>query len=371
MTNLSYKIFYSNSPSAQEALQDLLLQIDSIALLPIRLVFFCNAKTNEEYIVLRNRIEALCRQHYSAPEPVVALVAQAPLDAMLAVEVTYTNLAETKIIRHENYTMLDNKILLSGAIYTSLDDSIAEQSDKIFTSIAEILQKEGYKIDNIVRQWNFIEKITQLSPEGQNYQQFNDSRSRFYAQTNWANGYPAATGIGTACAGVVVIIDALRDSCTHSTPIDNPLQISAHAYSQRVLIDNNPTSSKSTPKFERARRVNSECSSMIYISGTAAIRGEDSCSQCNITEQIKLTMENIDCLISRDSSPLEAKQNADKFEKKMLRIYLKHRSNWPIVKSWIAENCAHIETLCVEADICRSELLVEIEGIANKIIKNR
>ncbi|MBR2170277.1 MAG: endoribonuclease L-PSP, partial [Alistipes sp.] len=285
--------------------------------------------------------------------------------------VTYADPQCVDIAYHNNYIILNNNFLLSGAIYSSTNISITEQSNQIFRELGDILANEDYNINNIVRQWNYIENITSLSPEGQNYQQFNDARSEFYSKTTWKNGYPAATGIGTACGGVTVVVDALRNSGICSEPIDNPLQISAHAYSQKVLINNNSAPNKTTPKFERARRV--ECKEMeaIYISGTAAIRGEESCTDSDIISQIKVTMENIEQLTSQKDSKHKNDSQEVGYENSMLRIYLKHRSNWPQVKQWIADNCANVETLCIEADICRSELLVEIEGIANKIIQNR
>ena len=365
MNCIEYKIFRSNQPSLEDALKELLSQADSTLLTPVRLVIFSNVRSNEEYAKQRQMVEHLCKEYYADSAPMVALVAQAPFDATFAAEVTFIDQKQVKIKHKENYILLNDELLLSGAIYSSTEHSIAKQSDQIFSSLEQMLTAEGLHIDNIVRQWNYIENITTISPEGQNYQQFNDSRSRFYAKTEWPNGYPAATGIGTACGGVSVVVDALINSSTRSQAIDNPLQISAHAYSQRVLIDSDANRQKSTPKFERARRVEWNLNPMIYISGTAAIRGEESCSATDIEQQINLTIGNIEHLISENNILSQAGVKAEKYKSSMLRIYLKHRSNWPMVKQWIADNCHDIETLCVEADICREELLIEIEGIAN------
>lgn len=355
MSIFKYKIFQSNASNIDVALQELFTQIDSVKLTPLRMVIFCNVTSNEYYTQLRDSILLANKMHYADTAPLVALIAQPPLDAEFAAEVTFVDSEKNAIVRHPNYITLNDEILLTGAIYASNADSIAEQSDDIFAQLGEILDKEEYYINNIVRQWNYIEQITHLSPEGQNYQQFNDARSRFYAKTDWVNGYPAATGIGTSHGGVTIVVDAAKNSSKCSQAIDNPLQVSAHAYSQQVLIDSDITRHKSTPKFERARRLDIGTESTIYISGTAAIRGEESSPSNDITEQLKLTMENIAHLY--DSS---------EYRVEMLRIYLKHRSNWQEVNNWIKNNCNNIETLCVEADICRQELLIEIEGIANK-----
>ena len=66
---------------------------------------------------------------------------------------------------------------------------------------------------------------------------FNNVRSNFYNQATWSMGYPAATGIGSNLGGILVDIDAAvftRPEC-FATPIDNKLQVAAHAYSPQVL----------------------------------------------------------------------------------------------------------------------------------------
>ncbi len=360
MSIFEYKIFRSNATDIGTAMQELFAQIDSDSLKPVRLVLFCNTTTNEEYALQRLLAEELCQKHYAELSPMLAVIAQRPLDAEFAAEVTFVDAESIKITRNNGYITLNDKILLSGALYASTSDSITVQSDGIFQRLGDILQNEGFEINDIVRQWNFIEKITHLSNSGQNYQQFNDARSRFYAQADWLNGYPAATGIGTKCGGVTIMVDAVKQSNECSTPIDNPLQVSAHAYSQRVLIDGDTARHKSTPKFERARKLDIEGCSMIYVSGTAAIRGEESSPSNQIIEQLELTMDNIAHLY-----------NGEEYALSMLRIYLKHSSNWPIVKSWIEDNYNELPNICIEADICREELLVEIEAIANKRDKTR
>ena len=48
---------------------------------------------------------------------------------------------------------------------------------------------------------------------------------------------------------------------------------------------------KTTPKFERAKRLTSGNNSMIYISGTAAIRGEETLIGVGLERQLHITME--------------------------------------------------------------------------------
>ena len=156
---------------------------------------------------------------------------------------------------------------------------------------------------DIVRQWNYINNITEFDGDIQNYQAFNDSRTLYYDKASWAaNGYPAATGIGMDCGGVIVEVIASKINTGEKNiyPIDNSLQMAAHNYSQNVLLGEKDgrLHNKSTPKFERAKTIISNNKGVCFVSGTAAIRGELSLGNSNIEEQTSMTIENIDYLIS-------------------------------------------------------------------------
>ncbi|GAB1450806.1 hypothetical protein MASR2M47_08620 [Draconibacterium sp.] len=65
------------------------------------------------------------------------------------------------------------------------------------------------------------------------------------------NGYPAATGIGMNCGGIIIEFLAVQSDDLKSFPINNPSQIAAHTYSKNVLAGEE-CMLKTTPKFERA-----------------------------------------------------------------------------------------------------------------------
>ena len=359
MAAKQYIIYRSQKPLFAEAVAELLeLAEGANCGRIVRMVFFGAPQSNTEYIE-QNQIIKDCFSTHSYPI-LTAYIAQVPLCSSLAVEVTYVP-HEASVEFKGDYMVLDGCEVMTAAIQSDVNLGIGEQSEAIFGRVGEILAVENIAVDDIVRQWNYIENITAISPQGQHYQLFNDARSAFYAQCKWLNGYPAATGIGTQYGGVVVVLDAMRNSSACSLPVDNPLQISAHNYSQEVLI-NSVEKHKTTPKFERARFIAGR-SPMVYISGTAAIRGEASCRD-DLTSQTQLTMENINHLISGENL---LKHGADSFgtmEYRAMRAYLKDKSAWGPAKEWLDDNYPAVEMLYLWAGICREELLIEIEGIA-------
>lgn len=114
---------------------------------------------------------------------------------------------------------------------------------------------------------------------------------------------------------------------------------------------------RTTPKFERARLLGNT----IYISGTAAIKGEESSAENDTVYQAGLTMEIMNNLISKENIP--APNNGAQYD--LLRIYVKHEEAIPAVKEYMNEHYAAVPKHYLVSDICRPELLIEIEGVAH------
>ena len=282
------------------------------------------------------------------------------MNAGLILEVHSYKADENDRLTHRHYKgfpyvileNVDGRFLYAGGFYGDvLNFSIQQQAVDIFQMLETLMRREGFPLNSIIRQWNYIEQITHLDGSDQHYQMFNNVRSEFYGKTNWSNGYPAATGIGANLGGVLVDVDAavfLRDAC-YATPIDNKLQIAAHAYSEQVL--ETAHQKKATPKFERAKSMTFDDRRIVYISGTAAIRGEESLIGVGLERQLHITMENIAQLIG------EA-------QLKMLRVYLKEKSFFEEGSSSVGCFSAEYSDFLHVGRCLPDELLIEIEGIA-------
>ncbi len=232
-------------------------------------------------------------------------------------------------------------------------------SKEAMSNALEVLASNDMEVSDIVRQWNYIGDITKYTSGEQHYQIFNDDRSEFYKGVDWSNGYPAATGIGCSGKGYVVSFIASRRSANVDiNPIDNPNQIAAHNYSCDVLKG---SEALTTPKFERAKTLRLDEKIICFVSGTAAITGEISMDLSDIDQQTRLTMEHLSTLLD-EASKVEKVDN--KFQYTSLRAYVKNAEDAPIVKSIVEESYPNVACLYLLGDVCREELLVEIEGIA-------
>ena len=345
---------------------------------PLRLVFFGapadNGVYREHYRELARQIDA----RWGAKAPVFSYVAQPPLDSALTLEIHIADKTFARNMRYgqaagEKYIVIDDapgKLLFTGGILPSdIDAPVACQSQEVLAKLGEILQAEQMPVDSIVRQWNYIENITMLCGDSQHYQDFNDARSHFYAGPRWESGYPAATGIGTSQGGIMVEADAavFGNGANMAVALDNPLQIAAHSYSQEVLIGqpDRHFNERTTPKFERAKAIviNGGVET-IYVSGTAAIRGEESLTGVGIEKQTVTTLENIEYLVSKENLKSHEVIAENEPRIKIFRVYLKSDKDLAPAEAIIAERYPGLPVLYVISDVCREELLIEIEGVA-------
>ena len=356
---IRYNIFYTELDDFPTMVDNLLTQLAENEVI-LRLSFFGTPIDNKQYVERKMILREKIRRHYGNCEPALSYVSQPPMNAPLIMEVhSYVPDANDRItFRHYQgvpYVVLENldgRFLYAGGFQGDvIHFGIEAQSDESFRMLGEVLRLEGFPMNQIIRQWNYIERITAMEGNDQHYQALNNSRSEFYRKTEWTNGYPAATGIGANLGGVLVDVDAavFNRPEAYATPIDNKLQVAAHAYSEDVLEASQQK--KTTPKFERAKSMTFDDRKIIYISGTAAIRGEESLTGVGIEKQLKITMENIAELIG-DA------------QLKMLRVYLKNKSDFETAERLMKTYELNIPISYMWADVCRDELLIEIEGIA-------
>lgn len=248
----------------------------------------------------------------------------------------------------------------------SLMQNYAEQSKSVFEKINKIFRLEGFEVQNIVRQWNYIGNITNFENDGQHYQLFNDSRSEFYKNAFFEHGYPAATGISMSMNGVFVSVLAVRSTeCTIIKPIDNSLQVPAYNYSESVLVNGKSNQPKTTPKFERGKYVVNGESHVFYVSGTAAIRNETSLNADDAALQTRQTIENIDFLISAENLKQHNIEKNVYLSLSSARVYVKRETDYPLIKAEVEKAWPDTDAIYMLAEVCRRELLVEIEGIAS------
>lgn len=257
----------------------------------------------------------------------------------------------------------DKMLFVEGVVSSDFGASVEQQSCEVFGRLESLLSRYGFAVDDIVRQWNYIGNIVAYRCGKQNYQEFNDARTAYYSKGAWRNGYPAATGIGASFEGIIVGCITFKSGRAGAVcPIDNPLQVAAHVYSKSVLIDHRADATKSTPKFERAKLIECGHGACCFVSGTAAIRGEQSLEAESVVEQTIKTIENIEYLVSAENL-LRSGCRSCKLQYAKLHVFIKHAEDYEQVREVVERAYPQVAVTYTVADVCRGELLVEIEGI--------
>lgn len=331
---------------------------------------FCGVSETVEYHQLLDNLKSIVYSSLNKKIPITLIPQHLLPNGGLAIEVyTLDAKAEIKFEEKEGVcyglTGNDNESMLfiEGIPASDFSDSVRLQSEEVFDKLDTILSAYGFEVDDIVRQWNYIGSIVAHREGKQNYQEFNDARTRYYARGRWSNGYPAATGIGAS--GDCIIVGGIAFKKRNEKgiyPIDNPLQVAAYVYSKSVLIDDDKNAMKSTPKFERAKLIETERGACCFVSGTAAIRGEESIDATSVTQQTIKTIENIQYLVSKENLVRFGAKPYD-LNYAILQVFVKNAEDYDAVRAVVEKCYPQVPTIYTVADVCRRELLVEIEGI--------
>jgi chorismate lyase/3-hydroxybenzoate synthase len=208
-----------------------------------------------------------------------------------------------------------------------------------------------------LRIWNFVPGILADGGSGMDrYMRFNSGR--YHAFSEWFGGakcfdrsLPTASAVGHDGSELVVHALAAREP---GKAIANPRQVDPHHYSKRF--------GPLPPCFARAVRVHRPGSTdLLMVGGTSSVRGEDSVHVGDLQMQLAETLENLAAL-SREAFGLRDNP-LGRFKK--LRVYHFQKSDLQPLGQAVARAFPLISEIeWVRAELCRSDLLVEIEGLA-------
>ena len=233
---------------------------------------------------------------------------------------------------------------------------------------------DGDRPWQVLRLWNFIPHI--LAPLGDlehRYMVFNAGRYR--AMERWLDdmeNVATASGVGHFGGDFVVHCLVGRDA---GQAVENPRQIPAYRYSQRY--------GPLPPCFARATRIHPdqapETDARLLIGGTAAVRGEDSLHPEDLDAQLHETLVNL-AAVTRAALSSEAPSAGSRtpgaapegraltplraFES--VRVYYVRPEDRQRIADVLRRRLPDgTEIELRHAELCRPELLVEIEAVAD------
>lgn len=336
---------------------------------------FVSAVTADDFQQTARMIKA----SFTGSQIPFSILAEAPEKPwMIIIEAGFADASQVKVEYRSTGTL--NFCQLSGPGYTEYwlagsegeteDTGISGSAQKAFARLVKATDLLGLNFDHIVRQWNYVEHIFGFqqieSKSRQHYQLFNEVRSEYYSNHRSRCDFPAATGIGVDQNGVTIECMLMQgDSKLKVIPISNPKQLNSYKYGQTVLKGDpaNQKKANQVPQFERAKLVTNGKSSRVFISGTASIVGQETIGPGDVEKQTRVTIDNMELLTSKMNLKSHCPELTVYPEKyAYVRVYVKEEKDIPKVKSICREHFGHVPITFVKADICRADLLVEIEA---------
>ncbi len=257
-----------------------------------------------------------------------------------------TNAAYSRI---RSFDVWQDPLFKFGIAHLQIDEPILSHS-------ARDLYDELFKLTRgayLYRIWNFVPDLNLGTGDKERYRQFSLGRSSSFQEEfgqQDTNRMPAGTCVGIQGEYMVICFLAGISTPDHH---ENPNQIPAYRYPRQY--------GPKSPSFARATSVSVPPHHYRFISGTAAVMGHESMGMGNLEKQIEITCNNIELIANQT---LESNQiPCEDQSLYSCKVYLRHASDFEEAQSLLKERFPQSEHqfIYLQSDICRKELLVEIE----------
>lgn len=258
-------------------------------------------------------------------------------------------------VRGADYTLFHGTSWLAGfavaAADADLEIAAGELYHRLFTVTAGL---------HLYRIWNYVPQINAHAQGLENYRRFCRGRSLAFEE-HFGRGFqhrlPAASAVGTVAGPLAVGFLAGKVEPRH---FENPRQVPAFEYP--------PEYGPRPPSFSRATVAVTEQGRQIFISGTAAIRGHVTVAADNLNQQLACAGENLRLI--GETAGAGRDLGASGGWRRSFKIYLRHPADLGRVQTRLEHDLLRPDDTVsyLQADICRTDLLVEIEAVLTEAL---
>jgi chorismate lyase/3-hydroxybenzoate synthase len=220
---------------------------------------------------------------------------------------------------------------------------LAEAASIAYAAISRFTVRSGHR--HLLRMYNYFSDINAGEGDAERYKLFCSGRAAGFRELA-GPAWPAATAIGRKDhSGVLQVYWLAGDE--PGVPLENPRQVSAFNYPRQY--------GPSPPTFSRAMQV----AGAMLISGTGSVLGHASHHPDDLAAQLDEILRNHASL--RQAGGLSAASLRGRAT--LLKIYLRNATAAGFVTNYLREHLpGHAQFVVLGADICRHELLVEIDA---------
>lgn len=241
-----------------------------------------------------------------------------------------------------------NEAVLFGCLEAALDRPIDAAGYDAYCRILDLVDSRGYGA--LIRVWNYFPGINETDGGLERYRRFSVGRHDAFAakHRSVSKDAPAACALGSRSGPLSICFLAARSA---GTAIENPRQVSAYHYP--------PQYGPRAPLFSRGMLSRPGSRPLLFISGTASIVGHETMHAGDTQKQAAETACNVRAVIEEANHAGLAAGGALK-----LKAYVRHSDDLPAVRGRLEHAFGPAaDVVYLQADICRSDLLVEVEGV--------
>lgn len=240
----------------------------------------------------------------------------------------------------ENGTVLFGHLQIDSATLQTVGATAC--GTDAYQRIERVLQQRGYPC--CLRTWNFLEGINDGEGDAERYRQFSAGRYQAVAaRAAFEASLPAATAIGMGEGGLILYFLAAR---TPGRQVENPRQVSAFDYPRQY----GPTS----PSFSRAVQLGWADHGELLVSGTASVVGHETRHVGDAEAQLAEIFVNLEALQTAAGGG---------FAPEHLKLYAREPVAVGPLLARLQQRFPALPVTVLRGDICRRDLLVEIEAI--------
>jgi len=220
-----------------------------------------------------------------------------------------------------------------------------------YQEIFDVLNETAHR--HLIRIWNYLPDINAQAGDDERYRHFNSARQMAFRKSGRATmgTVPAASALGSPAGSPISIyfLAARRPP----KMIENPRQTSAYHYP--------PKFGRHSPMFSRACVLSESAGTNLFVSGTASIVGYETIHQGDVGAQTRETLANINALLEEANRVVgRARYSLDGLK---FKVYVRRPSDLRAIEGVLAGPLRSSTSIVyLQADVCREDLLVEIEA---------
>jgi chorismate lyase/3-hydroxybenzoate synthase len=231
--------------------------------------------------------------------------------------------------------------------------NMREASHQAYDIVQSYLQQSPHQWP--LKIWNYIPGINQGSGDDELYRQFCLGRAdAVLIDPGDLPPLPAATAIGTVPDEPALQVYFLAGALP-GLDVENPRQVSAWRYPRQY----GPRS----PLFSRGTILTLNGSRQFLLSGTASVIGHQTHHENQVANQLRESLRNVHSLLE-EGHRLMGDARAQLDGNGILKVYIRDPGDYPVIRQTLdAEVPTSVPRIYLQGDICRQNLLTEIDGI--------